>query len=137
MVIPRKKKEDNAGNFEYGYSEFLEALGKAVVQIRRDLNLTQGELAARVHKQQPSIAKIENGPTQNVALRVLYEIAEAFPVPLSRIFHIAETSLASGLLKDTTDDSWQRAVAEMKKLSPQQQAWLGEIILSILKRSTH
>ena len=136
MVVPRKKKEDNAGNFEYGYSEFLEALGKAVVQIRRDSNLTQGELATRVHKQQPSIAKIENGPTQNVALRVLYEIAEAFPVPISRIFHLAEASLANSHTNPTSD-SWQRAVAEMKKLTPQQQAWLGEVILSVLKRSTH
>ena len=105
--------------------------------MRKDSNLTQGELAERVQKQQPAVAKIENGPTQNVALRVLYEIAEAIPVPLSRIFQMTEAKLSYGVQKELTSGSWQHAVAEMKKLTPEQQEWLGEIILSILKGSIH
>lgn len=136
MSDPRKRKTENINNFEFTYEEYLEAIGKAVAQIRKGSNLTQVELGDRIQKGQSSVAKVENGPTPNVALRVLFEIAAAFPIPLSRVFQIAEANLSYGMQKGS-QDSWQLAVAEMKKLDPVKQEWLGEIILNILKGSTH
>ncbi len=136
LVVPKNKKEKKLQGFEYNYDDYLIELGRALTQLRRDTNLTQGELAEKLQKGQPSIAKLENGPTPNVALRNLYEFAEALPVPLSRVFQIAEASLLQGTEKSSASD-WQLAVEEMRKLTPHKQAWLGKVILSILKGSTH
>lgn len=134
--MSKSKKEKNQNNFEYSYDDYLIALGEALTQLRRDTNLTQGELAAILQKGQPSVAKLENGPTPNVALRNLYEFAEALPVPLSRVFQLAEASLSKSGEKAVATE-WQIAVDEMKKLTPQRQDWLAQIILSALKSPTH
>lgn len=136
LVVTKNKKEKSREKFEYKYDDYLIALGEAIIQLRRDANLTQGELAERLEKGQPSVAKLENGPTPNVALRNLYELAEALPVPLSRIFQIAEANLSKET-ENSSATSWQKTIEEMKKLTPQKQAWLGDIFLTVLKGLTH
>jgi len=75
------------------YADFLVSLGEALSRIRRDVGLTQGQLASRAGRKQPAIAKIENGPVPNIALRVIYEICQAVPMPLSALFQRAEARL--------------------------------------------
>jgi len=54
----------------------------------------------------------------------------------SRVFQLAEASLSKGGEKAIATE-WQIVVEEMKKLTPQRQAWLAQIILSALKSPTH
>jgi len=130
-----KEIEDPKDMLEY--DAFLVALGKSLSRIRLDFGFTQNQLASRAHRKQPAIAKIENGPSPNLALRVIYEVTQAIPVPLSVVFQMAEAQLINpqAVNKVPKGQDWATAMAEVKKLPPNKQAWIGQIILNILKSS--
>ena len=48
----------------------------SVRQLRKQLKLTQQELAKKLHKKREFISKVESGK-QNITLKTLYQIAEA------------------------------------------------------------
>jgi transcriptional regulator with XRE-family HTH domain len=129
------KEIEEANNNMLEYDAFLASLGKALSRIRLDFGFTQSQLASRAHRKQPAIAKIENGPSPNLALRVIFEITQAMPVPLSVVFQMAESQLVNQqhVLKTPQRQDWTLAMAEVKKLPPNRQAWIGQIILNILE----
>ncbi len=130
-------KEIKDSNKIFGYDAFLASLGKALSRIRLDSGFTQSQLASRANRKQPAIAKIENGPSPNLALRVIYEVSQAVPVPVSTLFQLAEAQLVSSPAspKNLKREDWSLAMEEVKKLPPNKQAWIGQIILNILQSS--
>lgn len=117
------------------YESFLLSLGRALSQVRSDHGFTQIQLASRARRKQPAIAKIENGPVPNLALRVIYEISNAIPVPLSVLFQMAEAQMVSSSEKVSSNNAWVTAMEEVKKLPPSGQKWIGQIVLNILESS--
>lgn len=71
-----KKKKAGSATFAAEYEKESQRLEVAIAltQLRKDLGLSQRELAAKVGKPQSTIARIENG-SMNPSLTVLYEIA--------------------------------------------------------------
>ncbi|MCW2949196.1 MAG: Helix-turn-helix domain [Thermoleophilia bacterium] len=67
-------------------------LGRALASLRSGRGLTQRQLAAMLDKQQPAIARIENGTT-NVGWETVYEILNALGVTFSFAFAEQEPEL--------------------------------------------
>ena len=81
------------------YKLILMGLGQVLTKARHDLGLTQGELASKMGKVQSAVAKIERAPSENIALRIIYELATLLEMPLSEVFARAE-NLAGFQQKD-------------------------------------
>jgi transcriptional regulator with XRE-family HTH domain len=64
-------------------SEPLYGIIKDVLARRDDLGLTQAELAARMGKKQPAIARFEAGNAENPTLSFLHALADALDMQLS------------------------------------------------------
>jgi len=67
------------------------SLSKAVLQIRQDKGMTQGEVGDRAGLAASYISRIENGHIQPT-MTTLSRLAEALGVPASDIFRISEKS---------------------------------------------
>ena len=67
-------------------SEILVQIGLKIVSRRKELNLTQDELAMLSEVDRTYVGYIENGK-QNITLSVLYRIASALQVNLSYFFN--------------------------------------------------
>lgn len=70
--------------------EFLQKLGDQIKSIRAEKGINQSELAKRCFKDKQSIERIENAKV-NPSAFILYEIAQALEVPLSRLFEFDDT----------------------------------------------
>lgn len=70
------KKKAESSNFAAEYEKESQRLEVAIAltQLRKELGLSQRELADKVGKPQSTIARIENG-SMNPSLTILYEIA--------------------------------------------------------------
>ncbi|MFP4583364.1 MAG: helix-turn-helix domain-containing protein [Thermodesulfobacteriota bacterium] len=53
------------------------ALAREVLELRRQRNITQKELAAKMGTSQPAIARIESGNYRNVSLAFIRRLADA------------------------------------------------------------
>lgn len=53
------------------------ALAREVLELRRQQNITQKELAAKMGTSQPAIARIESGNYHNVSLAFIRRLADA------------------------------------------------------------
>lgn len=73
-LINQKKTESSTFAKEYELESQRLEVAIALAQLRKELGLTQRELAEKVGKPQSTIARIENG-TVNASFKVLYEIA--------------------------------------------------------------
>ena len=62
---------------EYETLETEFVLAKEVLELRRQRNLTQEQLAQRMGTSQPAIARIESGNYRNVSLAFIRRLAEA------------------------------------------------------------
>jgi DNA-binding XRE family transcriptional regulator len=62
---------------EYDALESEFSLAREVLELRRQQNLTQKELAARMGTSQPAIARIESGNYRNVSLAFIRRLADA------------------------------------------------------------
>jgi transcriptional regulator with XRE-family HTH domain len=65
-------------------------LGKAVLQIRKELGLTQSEVARRSRLATSYVSRIENNHIRPT-MATLGRLAEALDVPISSIFRITES----------------------------------------------
>ena len=61
-----------------------------IVEFRRKQNITQGELADRVGVRRETIVRLERGQ-YNPSLKLAYDIANAFGVPIEEVFQFTET----------------------------------------------
>lgn len=61
---------------EYDTLEDEFTLAKEILQLRKEMNLTQKELAEKVGTSQPSIARVESGNYKNVSLSFIRKIGE-------------------------------------------------------------
>jgi transcriptional regulator with XRE-family HTH domain len=87
-------------------SDFMEAFGRAVRQLRQDRGMTQAELAARLSLGRTSITNLEKGQ-QSPPLSMLPEIASALGVDPLHLIAIAVrpgSSPEAGALAATVHD---------------------------------
>ncbi|MFT3772194.1 MAG: helix-turn-helix transcriptional regulator [Minicystis sp.] len=63
----------------------LSQIGLRIQERRRDLGLTQKELAEKVEMQQSNVARIERGE-QNLTVRTLCKLAEALETTATELF---------------------------------------------------
>lgn len=61
-----------------------------IVEFRREQNITQGELADRVGVRRETIVRLERGQ-YNPSLKLAYDIANVFGVPIEEVFQFTET----------------------------------------------
>ncbi|WP_156104687.1 helix-turn-helix domain-containing protein [Spirochaeta lutea] len=69
------KNESVRIEYEKLEEEFI--LAKEVMELRKEKNLTQTELAKEVGTSQPAIARLESGNYKNLSLKFLRKVAEA------------------------------------------------------------
>ncbi|QEN06837.1 XRE family transcriptional regulator [Oceanispirochaeta crateris] len=62
---------------EYDFLEEEFTLSKEIIQLRKDKNLTQKELAHEIGSSQPAIARLESGNYRNLSLSFLRKVATA------------------------------------------------------------
>lgn len=62
---------------EYDFLEEEFTLSKEIIQLRKDKNLTQKELAQEIGSSQPAIARLESGNYRNLSLSFLRKVATA------------------------------------------------------------
>lgn len=62
---------------EYDKLEEEFALASEIIQLRKDNNITQKELAEKIGTSQPAIARLESGSYNKVSLSFLRKVAEA------------------------------------------------------------
>lgn len=60
-----------------------------IVEFRREQNITQGELADRVGVRRETIVRLERGQ-YNPSLKLAYDIANVFGVPIEEVFQFSE-----------------------------------------------
>lgn len=72
--IEKKKKQDSefAKNFDKGYEEFK--IGEILKQARKDMGLSQEEVAIKLHTKKSAISRIENH-AQDIKLSTLQNFA--------------------------------------------------------------
>ena len=61
-----------------------------IVEFRRKQDITQGELADRVGVRRETIVRLERGQ-YNPSLKLAYDIANVFGVPIEEVFQFTET----------------------------------------------
>jgi transcriptional regulator with XRE-family HTH domain len=98
-------------------TDFLEAFGRAVRQLRRERGMTQAELATRLSLGRTSITNLEKG-RQSPPLSLLPEIAGALGVDPLRLVAIA------GQVGGDADASTLTATVHDKDL----RRWAGQVI---------
>ena len=62
---------------EYEAIEEQFTLAKEVIELRKEMNLTQKQLAEQIGTSQPAIARIESGSYRNLSLSLLRRLADA------------------------------------------------------------
>ena len=75
--IEKKKKQDSefAKNFDRGYEEFK--IGEILKQARKDIGLSQEDVAIKLHTKKSAISRIENH-AQDIKLSTLQNFANIF-----------------------------------------------------------
>jgi transcriptional regulator with XRE-family HTH domain len=105
------------------------AFGRAVATRRRELDLTQSELAARVRMSRASVANIESG-RQSVLLHHVYGLAEALEIT-------KVSDLLPAPSKPPTREDIDMIILSDEDVTPRAKAQITDLIASALaQRST-
>ena len=116
------------------YENFLSAVGRCLQEHRLKHGYTQTEIAEkRAHLGQSTIAKLEAGPSKQVSLKVLFDIAAAYSLPLSEIIRTAEHRALQSAPILKSADYWELISKESKLLSLDKRKWFGKIVLDLLR----
>lgn len=75
-------------------------VGKKIRQLRKDRNLTQAELAARIGIQQSDLCRMETGEYK-VSLEALFKILRIFDMSIGEFFHEEMAPSPSSADRDT------------------------------------
>ena len=103
-----------------------ELIGKSIKARRKELRLTQKQVAEKAGTSQGYVADIEKGKIDNLSLNKIGKIAEALNMNLARLFNIAES-------KDFTITNKEKEIIEMyRQLTKEQQIKLEGIIEGML-----
>ena len=81
--VDRVLTENDEVRREYERLGPLYAIIGDVLSLRYDLGLSQAQLAARMGKQQPAIARFESGNAENPTLGFIQQLAEALDADLT------------------------------------------------------
>jgi DNA-binding XRE family transcriptional regulator len=73
----KRQLKNNEFKKEYIALEEEFEISKEVIRLRKELNLTQKELADRAGTSQPAIARLESGNYKNVSLQFLRKVGNA------------------------------------------------------------
>ena len=76
-TLRKQQLKDPEFRKEYEGLEEEFALAREIIELRRSLNLTQKELAARMGTSQPTIARVESGNYRNLSLSFIRRLADA------------------------------------------------------------
>jgi predicted transcriptional regulator len=74
--VLNKELKDPEFKKEYDSLEEEFILAKEILQLRKEQNLTQKELAKKVGTSQPAIARVESGNYKNISLSFLRKLAK-------------------------------------------------------------
>jgi hypothetical protein len=96
-------------------------VGKKIRQLRKDRNLTQAELAARIGVQQSDLCRMETGEYK-VSLDALFKILRIFGMSIAEFFH--EENHTSGAV--TNRDA--ELLAQFRRLKPESQEQVLEFL---------
>ena len=96
-------------------------VGKKIRQLRKDRNLTQAELAARIGVQQSDLCRMETGEYK-VSLDALFKILRIFGMSIAEFFH--EENHAGGAEPDREAE----LVAQFRRLKPESQEQVLEFL---------
>ncbi len=66
--------------------EFVDKLGKRIVELRKEANMKQIELATRINIEDSALRRIESGRT-NPTVKTLLEIAEGLDIDIRELFN--------------------------------------------------
>ena len=66
-------------------NDILEAIGKKIVSRRKELNMTQEDLAYSANIDRTYVGNIENG-RQNISIAILYKLAQALKMEIKDFF---------------------------------------------------
>jgi hypothetical protein len=102
-------------------------VGKKIRQLRKDRNLTQAELAARIGVQQSDLCRMETGEYK-VSLEALFKILRIFGMSIAEFFH-EENHAAAGVDRDRDSEM----LAQFRRLKPESQ----EQVLEFLRFKLH
>ncbi len=89
-------------------------VGKKIRQLRKDRNLTQAELAAKIGIQQSDLCRMETGEYK-VSLEALFKILRIFDMNIAEFFH--EEIEPSDKMGDRSDEF----LVQFHRLSPRRQ----------------
>lgn len=92
----------------------LKAIGQRILLARRDLNITQEQLGARIGVDRSYITSIERGRAQNFGIYVLYSIADALGATIPHLlgFESATPRTLREKIIDLVVDDQERQQAE-------------------------
>jgi DNA-binding XRE family transcriptional regulator len=74
--ILNEELKNEAFKKEYEFLEEEFVLAKEILQLRKEQNLTQKELAKKMGTSQPAIARVESGNYKNISLSFLRKLAK-------------------------------------------------------------
>ena len=66
--------------------EFVDKLGKRIVELRKEANMKQIELATRINIEDSALRRIESGRT-NPTVKTLLEIAAGLDIDIRELFN--------------------------------------------------
>ena len=94
----------------------LKALGQRILLARRDLGITQEELATAVAIDRSYVTNIERGRTQNIGISVLYRLAEALNIEIPYLLGLETPpprNLREKIIDMVVDDTERQQIEQL------------------------
>ena len=112
------------------FEQFEASLRSYFKSIRISRGLTQADVAKNGKKSVPqsTVAKFEAGSSPNVTLRTVFDMAQAYSLPLSEVVSKAEKQSP----KKAKEDSWALIEDEVARFSPKKRNYLSNIMREVI-----